>query len=77
MSNKTIIACRPGFKHAAESAFAGMKVIVDDTLTKDYEFREEAMTLDELMAADDSIPDDIATGNATMPAGCVWPTELA
>jgi len=34
-------------------------------------------TLDELMAADDSIPDDIATGNATMPAGCVWPTELA
>lgn len=35
------------------------------------------VTLDELMAADDSIPDDIATGNATMPAGCVWPTELA
>lgn len=35
------------------------------------------VTLDELMAADDSIPNDIATGNATMPAGCVWPTELA
>jgi len=35
------------------------------------------VTLDELMAADDSIPDGIATGNATMPADCVWPTELA
>jgi len=35
------------------------------------------VTLDELMAADESIPDDIATGNATMPADCVWPTELA
>lgn len=49
MSNKTIIACRPGMKQAMESAFAGMKVIVDDKLDKDYEFREEAMTLDELM----------------------------
>ena len=35
------------------------------------------VTLDELMAADDSIPSDIASGNATMPSDCVWPTELA
>jgi hypothetical protein len=52
VSNKTIIACRPGMKQAMESAFAGMKVIVDDTLDKDYEFREEAMTFDEIMEAE-------------------------
>lgn len=34
------------------------------------------VTLNELMAADSSIPDDIKTGNATMPAEAVWPTEL-
>lgn len=34
------------------------------------------VTLNELMAADSSIPDDIKTGNATMPADAVWPTEL-
>lgn len=52
MSNKTIIACRPGFKRQAEQAFAGIKVIVDETLTADYEFREEAMTLDEILEAE-------------------------
>lgn len=37
----------------------------------------ELVTLSELLAADDSIPDDIATCTATMPEGSVWPTEVA
>ena len=28
------------------------------------------------MKSDSSIPEDIASGNATMPEGCVWPTEI-
>jgi peptidoglycan/xylan/chitin deacetylase (PgdA/CDA1 family) len=35
------------------------------------------VTLDELLASDSSIPADIASGNATMPADATWPTELA
>lgn len=34
------------------------------------------VTLNELLASDSSIPDDIKTGNATLPEGCVWPTEI-
>lgn len=34
------------------------------------------VTLDELMAMDSRIPADVATGNAVMPEGSVWPTEL-
>lgn len=52
MSTKTIIACRPGMKQQMEAAFMGMTVVVDDQLTKDYEFREEAMSLDEILEAE-------------------------
>lgn len=52
MSEKTIIACRPGMKQQMEAAFQGMKIVVDDTLTKDYEFRKEAMSLDEILEAE-------------------------
>ena len=34
------------------------------------------VTLDKLMAMDSRIPADVATGNAVMPEGSVWPTEL-
>lgn len=34
------------------------------------------VTINELLASDSSIPDDIKSGNATLPEGCVWPTEL-
>ena len=37
----------------------------------------EFVTVTELMRSDDSIPDDIAGGAATMPDGATWPTELA
>lgn len=37
----------------------------------------QLVTIDELLASDPSIPSDIASGNATIPEGCVWPTELA
>jgi peptidoglycan/xylan/chitin deacetylase (PgdA/CDA1 family) len=52
---------------------AALPTIIQTLQGEGYTF----VTLDELMAADDSIPDDIATGDATMPADCVWPTELA
>lgn len=34
------------------------------------------VTIDELMASDSSIPQEIASGNATMPTDAVWPTEM-
>ena len=37
----------------------------------------ELVTVSELLASDDSIPEDIATCQATMPEDCVWPTEIA
>jgi hypothetical protein len=49
MSNKTFVACRPGMKSAAEAAFHGMEIVVDDTLTSDWEFRERPKTFDEMM----------------------------
>lgn len=52
MSEKTIIACRPGMKQAMQSAFAGMEVVVDDKLDKDYEFRKRDLTLGEMLEED-------------------------
>ena len=44
-----------------------------ETLTKKgYKF----VTINELMAMDSRIPEDVASGNATLPEGCVWPTEM-
>ena len=37
----------------------------------------ELVTLQELLASDDSIPEEIATCQATMPEDCTWPTEIA
>ena len=37
----------------------------------------ELVTISELLASDDSIPEDIATCTATLPDDCVWPTEIA
>lgn len=36
----------------------------------------ELVTVDELMASDPTIPQDVAKGDATMPKDCVWPTEI-
>lgn len=36
----------------------------------------QLVTIDELLASDSSIPSDISTGDATLPEGCVWPTEI-
>jgi hypothetical protein len=52
MSTKTIIACRPGMKQQMEAAFAGVEVVVDDKLTKDYEFRERDLDLAEMLEAE-------------------------
>lgn len=35
------------------------------------------VTLSDLLASDPEIPAEIAAGNATMPEGAVWPTEIA
>lgn len=34
------------------------------------------VTINELMASDSTIPESVRTGNAKMPKGSVWPTEL-
>lgn len=38
-----------------------------------YEF----VTINELLAMDSRIPKDVASGDATLPEGSVWPTEMA
>ena len=47
--------------------------IIETLQGKGYQF----VTLNELMAMDSRIPDDVASGNAALPEGCVWPTETA
>ena len=47
--------------------------IIEQLQGQGYSF----VTVSELMQSDDSIPDDIASGDATMPDDAVWPTELA
>ena len=36
----------------------------------------QLVTLSELMASDPEIPSEVAAGNASMPEGAVWPTEI-
>ena len=47
--------------------------IIQKLQSEGYEF----VTVSELMKSDSSIPADIANGDAKMPEGCTWPTELA
>ncbi len=47
--------------------------IIDTLHEQGFEF----VTVSELMASDDRIPDDVARGYAPMPEGCSWPTEVA
>lgn len=49
-----------------------LPTIIETLQGEGYEF----VTVTELMKSDSSIPEDIASGNATMPEGCVWPTEI-
>lgn len=46
---KTFIACRPGMQATLQAQFAGVDVVVDEALTKDYEFRERELTFSEIM----------------------------
>jgi peptidoglycan/xylan/chitin deacetylase (PgdA/CDA1 family) len=50
-----------------------LPTLIETLQSEGYTF----VTIDELLASDSSIPADIASGNATMPEGCVWPTEMA
>ena len=36
----------------------------------------QLVTLSELMASDPDIPSEVAAGNASMPEGALWPTEI-
>lgn len=47
--------------------------IIEALQADGYEF----VTIDELMKLSGEIPDDVCSGNATLPEGCVWPSELA
>ena len=46
--------------------------IIEALQARGYKF----VTINELMAMDSRIPDDVASGNATLPEGAVWPTEM-
>ena len=46
--------------------------IIENLQDKGYKF----VTINELMAMDSRIPEDVASGNATMPEGGAWPTEM-
>lgn len=46
--------------------------IIEKLQNEGYEF----VTVSELMKSDSSIPADIANGDAMMPDGCVWPTQI-
>ena len=46
--------------------------IIEKLQSQGYTF----VTVGELMKSDSSIPQDIASGNATMPSDAVWPTEI-
>lgn len=50
-----------------------LPIIIERLKERGFEF----VTISELLDADEDIPDEIAQGNATMPADAVWPTELA
>ena len=47
--------------------------IIEALQVRGYKF----VTINELMAMDGRIPEDVASGNATLPEGAVWPTEMA
>lgn len=47
--------------------------IIETLQAEGYTF----VTIDELMELSGVIPEDVCSGNATIPEGCVWPTELA
>ena len=46
--------------------------IIENLQGRGYKF----VTINELMAMDSRIPEDVASGNATMPEDSVWPTEM-
>ncbi|MBE5024385.1 polysaccharide deacetylase family protein [Olsenella sp. DSM 107455] len=46
--------------------------IIENLQDKGYKF----VTINELMAMDSRIPEDVASGNATMPEDGAWPTEM-
>lgn len=49
-----------------------LPLIIERMQSRGYKF----VTIDELLASDPSIPEDIASGNATMPEDCIWPAEI-
>lgn len=50
-----------------------LPLIIDRLKADGYTF----VTISQLMASDSSIPQAVTSGDATPPAGVVWPTELA
>ena len=71
ISNGGIILMHDGGGDRAQGVEAVGKII-ERLQGEGYKF----VTIPELMATDPSIPADIATGAATMPEGCTWPTEI-
>ncbi|MBQ6395451.1 MAG: polysaccharide deacetylase family protein, partial [Atopobiaceae bacterium] len=55
-----------------EDDLAALPVIIDTLHEQGYEF----VTITELMQSDPRIPEEIASGQATVPSDAVWPTEV-
>ena len=72
ITNGAIILMHDGGGDRSQGVEAVPKII-ERLQGEGYRF----VTIPELMATDPSIPSDIATGAATMPEGCTWPTEIA
>lgn len=71
-TNGMVILMHDGGGDRAQDVEA-LPVLIENLQKSGYEL----VTINELLASDPTIPEDIATGNAKMPEGAVWPTELA
>ena len=57
---------------ARDQGMEALPRIIDQLQQDGYTF----VTISELLASDPEVPKDVVAGNATMPEGAVWPTEI-
>ena len=71
MTTGSIILMHDGGGDRSQDVEA-LPTLIDELQSRGYRL----VTLRELLASDPEVPTEIAEGNATMPEGCVWPTEI-
>lgn len=72
MSSGSVILMHDGGGERSQDIQA-LPQIIESLQSSGYKL----VTVSELLASDPEVPEDIIKGNATMPEGCVWPTEIA